>query len=283
MHSAPRPEHRGLPPFHLEQMSCTACHSGPDLNHLGEKTWTSRAHQLGIPKQGRSSEDPPSIYSGILALDDQGRWAPHHQGWPEGWIQIAQANESEAVLSPAEMRTPLRRILRVRSDLLEKIANTDDDSSREERSTSAFLNQANPPTALVTGGSAWRPAPGDFLQAEPSDLAQPVQWTIGHPVRPASMSLGSQGCTDCHSSTTSWPLLMSSPDPLIRIRSHTDGNPLRQEQLRTTNVFDSVLWDLWKPIFPARDLAKFYFLTCAFLASAAAVYRFLSIMTGRHG
>ena len=282
MHSAPRPGHRGLPSFHLDELSCTACHSGPSADQLGEKSWTSRAHRLGIPKQGRSAQDPPSVFSGVLLIDDQGRWAPHHQVWPEGWIEQDQSNKPGRVLSPGELRRPLRQTLRVRSDLLETIRATTEDPSRAERSISVFLGQLDPPAALVTAGSSWHMAPGDFLQSKSSEFAEPYEWKIGHPVRPTSMSLGSSGCTDCHSTDSKWPLLESNPDILIPIQSANGSSLGTTVDQNSQKVFQSALWNLWKPIFPGRDIAKLYFVVCAFLASAAAVRRFLIVMSGDH-
>ncbi|MAJ29226.1 hypothetical protein CBD41_07355 [bacterium TMED181] len=275
MHSAPRPEHRGLPPFHIESMTCTACHSGSHPDQQGHKIWTSRAHQLGIAKQGRSSTDAPAIYSDIIAKDDQNRWAPHYQAWPEGWIRIADGDQPATAIPPSDLRTPLRRILRVRSHLLEKISSTTESPDKAERSLSAFLGQLDPPAALVTAGQAWEKAPGDLLK--PIDptldqaLAKPVDWKIGHPVRPAAMSLGINGCSDCHSTESAWPMLNSHPNPFIPITSanagvHTKNNPDNDHP-----TFDSNLWNFWKVLFSGRDLAKFYFGGCAFLALLASL------------
>ena len=280
MVSAPRPEHRGLPPFHLEAMTCTACHSGATQGEEGLSVWTSRAHDLGIAKQGRKAGDPPGIFSGILMKDDQDRWAPHYQAWPEGWIQTSGENQNAEVIPPGDLRTPLRRTLRVRGDLLEKIESTDDDPGRAERSLSAFLGQMKSPSALVTSGHAWERSPGDQLKPISNDLAAPVQWKLGHPVRPAAMSLGSNGCTDCHAPETPWPVLVSQPAPLIPMSAGGTISQTQHIDPKSLDTFDSSLWNFWKWVFPTRDLAKVYFTATGALVLLASLRWFLKAMEG---
>ena len=280
MHSAPRPEHRGLPHFHLEAMTCTACHSGALQGEEGELIWTSRAHQLGIARQGRIATDPPAIHSGILLKDDQDRWAPHYQAWPEGWMHLSTEDQAAAVIPPADLRTPLRRTLRVRGNLLEKIAGTVEDPGRAERSLSAFLGQLDSPTALVTSGHAWQRSPGDQLKPVSHELAKPIQWKVGHPVRPASMSLGSNGCNDCHAPEESWPLLVSKPASLIPLAAADTVSVADHSDPRAITTFESPLWNFWKWIFPNRDLAKIYFAGCGILALIASMRLFLKAMEG---
>ena len=280
MRSAPRPAHEGLPPFHLEAMTCTACHSGSVSGQEGEKVWTSRAHQLGLARQGRSADDPPAIYSGILQMDDQNRWAPHYQAWPEGWIRLPNEDQPAAVIPPGDLRTPLRRTLRVRGDLLEKIGGTTEDPGRAERSLSAFLGQLESPSALVTAGHAWKKSPGDLLKPATEELAGPVQWKVGHPVRPASMSLGSNGCTDCHAPEDPWPQLVSNPTPLIPLSALDSDDVALHSDPQAIATFQSSLWSLWEWVFPGRDLAKIYFAGCGALALIASLRLFLKAMEG---
>ena len=242
--------------------------------------WTSRAHDLGIAKQGRKAGDPPGIFSGILLKDDQNRWAPHYQSWPEGWIQTSGENQEAEVIPPGDLRTPLRRTLRVRGDLLEKIASTEDDPGRAERSLSAFLGQMESPSALVTSGHAWERSPGDQLKPISSDLAAPVQWKLGHPVRPAAMSLGSNGCTDCHAPETPWPVLVSQPVPLIPMSAGGTISQTQHIDPKSLDTFDSSLWNFWEWVFPTRDLAKIYFTATGAMVLLASLRWFLKAMEG---
>ena len=51
----------------------------------------------------------------------------------------------------------------------------------------------------VTGGKVYRLAEnGNSLVASDNPVAQPYSWPLAHDVRPASESLGSGGCSDCH-------------------------------------------------------------------------------------
>jgi len=52
----------------------------------------------------------------------------------------------------------------------------------------------------ISGGAMYRANEGGTdLVASENAAAQPYRWPVGHDVRPASQSLGSGGCTDCHS------------------------------------------------------------------------------------
>ena len=281
MHSAPRPEHRGLPPFHLEELTCTACHSGPMSENSGEQIWTSRAHRLGIARQDRTADSPPEVFTGILLKDDHGRWAPHYQTWPAGWVKSASETRPERVLPPHDLRTSLRRILRVRSDMVTELANTPEDPDRTERSISVFLGQKSESTAFISGGLGWKQAAGDQLTAVEMELAKSVEWKQGHPVRPASMSTGAQGCSDCHSTTANWPLLESEPKTHVDLNSLEAQKSAEKLNLEKTTVFDSLRWNLWKPLFNGRDLAKLILSGCAFIAFFGSLFRLFKSLDRR--
>jgi hypothetical protein len=58
---APHPQHRGLPPLHLEKLTCTACHSGPWPEMDGHRFQTSMAHGLGLAARTRDDNTAPAI------------------------------------------------------------------------------------------------------------------------------------------------------------------------------------------------------------------------------
>ncbi len=108
---APKPEHRGLPPLHLERLACTACHSGPRPAPQTARLETSMAHGLGLPTHTSSPFVPPSIVGPVL-MQDQQMLFPYRAMWPAFWGM--QAGQDIVPLDPEQVYTTLRRILRIR-------------------------------------------------------------------------------------------------------------------------------------------------------------------------
>jgi hypothetical protein len=221
---APRPLHRGLPPLHLEKVSCTSCHSGPRVGAQPVRVQTAMAHGLGLPSHDYTDDTAPVIVAPVL-LQDNGVLYPHRMVWPSFW-GFAQG-EKVTPLSPQAANDALRRVLRVRSNstfaktisdnFLEKLA----ESLAELKKTST-AGGAEP--VFVSGGRAYRlkkdsasapdPAkkeegkkerggakkPGPESVEEFSlEAAKPYAWKLAHDVRPARWSTGAKGCYDCHS------------------------------------------------------------------------------------
>lgn len=86
-YGAPQPEHKGLPPVHLEKLACTTCHSGAVLNEQGELALvrTSRANRLGIHGRAQWFTEAPRIQEPVFALRGDGKIAPSRIVWPSFW------------------------------------------------------------------------------------------------------------------------------------------------------------------------------------------------------
>ncbi|MCD6288389.1 MAG: cytochrome c3 family protein, partial [Candidatus Hydrogenedentes bacterium] len=56
---APRPEHKGLPPIHLDKLTCTACHSGPRPAAKPVQVLTARANRLGAHRETQDYSNVP--------------------------------------------------------------------------------------------------------------------------------------------------------------------------------------------------------------------------------
>jgi len=78
---APRPAHRGLPPVHLERLTCTACHSGPWPGSNPQRVQTSLAHGLGLSTRPPPEEAPPVICQPLFARQHDGKIAPQRAIW----------------------------------------------------------------------------------------------------------------------------------------------------------------------------------------------------------
>lgn len=85
---APVPRHAGLPPVHLEKMTCTACHSGPMPGMTATRVRTSRANRMGIFGRAQWFTEAPNISAGVLAKDEDGKIAPRKMIWPAFWGRI---------------------------------------------------------------------------------------------------------------------------------------------------------------------------------------------------
>ncbi len=83
--AAPRPLHRGLPPVHLEKMTCTACHSGFLPGDKTERIRTARANRLGIHGRAQWDTEVPYIMAPVFVRQEQGKIEPHEVMWPAFW------------------------------------------------------------------------------------------------------------------------------------------------------------------------------------------------------
>jgi len=253
-----------LPPFHLDEIHCTACHSGPAPSETPIEQWTSRAHRLGEPSQQRLPDTPPRIIATGLLRDEAGVIGPVRTSWPDGW-GILDAAGKITFVTPADLRRPLRRALRVRADLVAEVSETA--GAAIGTVLDKALQQLQSPLAdgqtavLISGGLAYRSSGDGNLESFSSTAASPVHWAISHPVRPARTAVGAQGCTDCHSEASRWIDSAIGATTLLPIDSAVvSRSPLDQ------GIVDRNLWQRWALLFTGRDLGKIYFTICASLA-----------------
>ncbi len=194
---APVPKHAGIPPDHFEKLSCTACHSGPKPKSRTQRVRTSRAHILGIPKIHLPEDAPPHIVSPVYAKNEQDKIYPQHLIWPAYWGVIRDGH-----VTPIPMET----VKQAMSDL----PNENEDSSEMYISLTAdrmkdVLNLLSNVESIagepvyISGGNVYRMGDGNELISETHHAGRPYMWPLAHNVRPAVQSLGSDGCTDCHS------------------------------------------------------------------------------------
>lgn len=265
---APLAEHRGLPPFHLEEISCTACHAGPGPGRSHVAQWTSRAHRLGEASQDRLPGIPPRIIGAFLQRDDQQRISPVRLTWPDGW-GVLEANGTITLLTPAQLRPLLRRALRVRSDLVEELSGQIEGENASSVLVKALKKLQEPledgrEAILITGGRLWKVSDADELQSSASPAAEAVSWALSHPVRPARAALGAGGCNDCHSSTSSWLKDKVGPSSLLPLPG--PGGIEGPSSPMESGIIDSSRWKIWSWLFLGRDAGKIYFSICALLA-----------------
>ena len=197
---APEPVHKGLPPIHLEKLSCTACHSGPFPGEAAGAVHTSLAHKLGLPAPARTDNTPPVIVQPVFLRGQDGRIAPHRMVWPAYWGHLNQGKVTP--LLPAEVS----KLARAKFPML-----TSADMMRDPYNSKPLTNQqisdvlgalageaSKGQAVFVAAGKLYRLDNGK-LMSEEHETAKPYAWPLAHDVRPASQALGVRSCADCHS------------------------------------------------------------------------------------
>jgi hypothetical protein len=200
---APKPVHKGLPPIHLEKLSCTACHSGPFPGQAAGTVHTALAHKLGLPAPSRTENTPPAIVQPVFLRGQDGRITPHKMVWPGYWGRLKQGKVTPML--PAEVSTAARGKLPMPSsaDMARDPYNSKPLSDQQIADVLGALpgDEAKGQPVFVAAGKLYR-LDGGKLASEEHAAAQPYAWPLAHDVRPAGQSLGVRGCADCHSSSS---------------------------------------------------------------------------------
>jgi hypothetical protein len=150
---APRPEHRGLPPLHLEKLSCTACHSGLRPDWTPHRVRTARANRLGIHGRAQWFTDAPQIVEPVFLEGPDGRIAPHRLAWPAFWARLEGARVTP--LRPEAVAPAGRGILDARQQVAGVLLALRADT------------EAPGPAVLVMEGMVYGPTADQRVEAEP--------------------------------------------------------------------------------------------------------------------
>lgn len=283
--AAPRPQHPGLPPLHLESMTCTSCHSGPWPEDATSLLHTAAAHALGIPTRDRAAVDSPHILAPVFTRNAAGRITPERMVWPSFWIRY-EAPDQVAPIALAEVR---RAVAQARQTLAAGQTNQADQSaaggqaSPSDPASPILSDELVTATLRILAESEGAAAPayvrgGALLSltntgalrrqtardanapAKPDApprgiirrLTQPYTWPIAHNVRPAAHSLGSNGCTDCHANGA--PFYDGSTQPrLASVAEHTPA-----QTMATLHNAPAALTRAWNASFTLRPAFKLF-------------------------
>ena len=82
---APIAHHKGLPPIHFEELTCTACHSGLKPGDEPQRVRTSRANKLGIYGRAQWYTESPFLVEPVYVRNDAGKIEPRRMMWPAFW------------------------------------------------------------------------------------------------------------------------------------------------------------------------------------------------------
>ena len=202
-YGAPKPEHAGLPLVHLEELACTTCHSGPKPGQETRRFKTSMAHALGLHGITRSPDQLPHVQAPVYAFDSEGKLSPFYLMWPSFWGNLK--GKKLKPLNPMKIREIASGVIgyidslgtgswpQVSDSLIYQILDT---------LRSAGLAADEP--VFTAGGKIFRQADRYGLkEIDAADLGPDI-WPLAHDVRPASQSLGSEGCNECHGNTSAF-------------------------------------------------------------------------------
>ena len=193
---APRPVHGGLPPLHLEKLTCPACHAGAWPTGRARRMQTAMAHGLGIASKERTDSTSPEIWGPVFMRGGDGKIGPYRMVWPAFWGEVDGGVMTP--LSPAGISAAMRKALPNRPSGPQSVGLLGvDDISHVLAVLEAESPQLGDFVYVQRGGLHLRTPTGEVATYE-HPAALPYYWPIGHDVRPAVQSLGSGGCMDCH-------------------------------------------------------------------------------------
>lgn len=194
---APVPKHEGLPPVHIEKLTCTACHSGPWPGDETILIKTSRAHRLGTIGVNKSHEALPHIVTPVYATDHEGKIAPHKLIWPSYW-----GGMTDDVITPVAFETAISVVGAALGDVERPVSGDWPALTLDNIVTGlkAIAGSVKGKPVYVSGGNLYGfDDSGNLSEQKDHPAAEPYLWAIGHDVRPAAQALGARRCEDCHS------------------------------------------------------------------------------------
>ena len=265
---APIPEHRGLPPVHLEKLTCTACHSGPWPGEKSYLTKTSMAHRLGTVGVNKSAEALPHILSPVFARQDDGKIAPHKLIWPAFWADMKD-DANVAPIGFDAVRQTVGKVMARR----ELPASGDwpvlsDENIVEALKALSAEQKIQGKAVYVSGGSIYSLSDSGQLEKKVDHpAARPYMWPIAHNVRPAAQALGIRYCTDCHASDA--PLFFGA----VAVDTPVAGMRDSTKAMSEFQGIDATYAKLFAMSFVFRPLLKIVALcSCAVLGFVLLLY-----------
>lgn len=240
---APVPEHKGIPLIHFEKLECTVCHSGKLPEEGTSLIKTSRAHKLGLHKSYKEADLFPHIQSPVYVRNNFGKLEPHNLIYPSFWgIKKGDIVEPASPNIFDENFTGL-----IKLDTLLNYGKWHQISDSTLISALNYLNKSadeKESFVFVTGGKVYELINGR-LENDEHESASYYSWAIGHNVKPASQSLGVNGCDDCHAFSSNFffgdvfieSSLKSDKDSLVTMANFQELNSLYQKAFSLTFYF----------------------------------------------
>lgn len=256
---APRPAHVGLPPIHLEKLSCTACHAGPWPTMQAGHVQTSLAHELGAESFGRTADEQPRLAAPVFLRErnadgSEGKIAPYKMVWPNYWGRLE--GEKVKPVALGDVKAAGKGIIPVgKANTEAEWAPLSDEQIGKVLEKLTREGAAEP--VYVSGGRLYRRSKDGKVGSTEHPAASAYAWPIAHDVRPASQSLGVRGCADCHSSQGAiFFAQVASLGPIDPKASVVKTN----YELRDESGF---IWRLFHFTFNFRTMLKVFVFGCA--------------------
>ncbi|MCY3020961.1 MAG: hypothetical protein NTW87_18245 [Planctomycetota bacterium] len=251
---APRPTHKGLPPLHFKQLTCTACHSGPQPELQVHRVQTSRLHALEIKGDHRNDDAPPYVVAPVFLVQDNGMIAPHKLMWPSFWGRLKDGKVTPLATDALAKNKDV-------GEILDAAPATPPQPGAKPLTTekmTKMLKALGPDPAgeavYVGGGAIYTLNSAGALTRSENAAAKPYAWPLAHNVRPATRALGAGGCTDCHSKDG--PLFHAQ----VTSETFVEGPaPVKaQYELLEADPFQLKMWELsfvFRPVFVSLCVA----------------------------
>ncbi len=167
---APRPLHKGLPPHHLEKLTCTVCHSGPGPDSDPAVVRTSRANRLGIYGKALWDTTLPHIVEPVFVENANGKIEPRRMMWPAFWAQVDGATVTP--IAPELVQTAGAGILDAPQQVA-RILQALQGAVRDDGSGEAVFTNA---LAYAAGGKLYRPNVDQGLDPAGTLAQAPGPW-----------------------------------------------------------------------------------------------------------
>lgn len=248
---APKDDHPGLPAFHLQEITCTACHSGFEAGDVVAGQLTAIAHKLGLSTEKDIPGRLPRMYGPIWKrsiTDDKIRLYRYvYPRWygtkgDKGITALPIDAVTKAVKSAADA-------VKDDNEDGEKEVDTDAEIAAVLKALASAAGEKAKPV-LVGRGGVYELEGEDKVTWTPHSIGEPYSWPLAHPVKPRGESLGSGGCTDCHDAHEPFYMIKTlvdddtQPEPPIRsynLLGTTEGlvklGEFREEFVKTTLVW----------------------------------------------
>ena len=269
---APRPLHKGLPPVHLEKLTCTACHAGPFPEDATQIVHTSLAHKLGLPAPTRGENTAPVIVQSVFLRDANGKIAPHKAVWPSYWARMTNNTVKpmlpEQVTQAAGDKLPAQPTEEVERDPYNTKPLTDQQIQQVLDALASDKSAGEP--VYVAAGKLYR-VNGGKLVSEEHTAAKPYTWALAHDVRGANQALGARGCADCHAEKS--PIYTAS----VEARGPVDPkNAVTKEMWQARGDDSKTIASTFAFTFTFRPLLKIICFSAAFIVLAVLLAHGLS-------
>lgn len=264
---APVPQHKGIPTIHLERLACTTCHSGPYPTAEAAHLQTSRAHGLGIRAKEHRADAPPLIQWPVYKRQADGVIAPHKVMWPAFWGRIKDGAVTplapEAVAAAKGAQLAADNLKAWKPLTVDQVSRTLEALGTDPKAGYAVY---------VSGGRMYRRAADDGLKSSDHPAAEPYAWPLAHNVRGAGQSLGSGGCTDCHSADSPIAFGQVTADAAAALQS-----PLVKAMYEFQGR-DPTTLKAWALSYKFRPMFKVVgFATAGVMAAVLLLYLFLGL------